>query len=99
MLTLGMPFCKHWRVKRKDQKAIGAIQAGLDLEMLTRSIQLHLGLNDLRIIVGCFRAMAYQAEIDDEPYLDSDATELKQRLEQRYRELLKEAKAAPDDPR
>ena len=78
---------------------MSTIEAGLDLEILTRPIQLDLSLNDLRIIVGCFKAIAYQAEVDDEPYLDPDATGLKQGLEQQYRELLKEAEADPDDPR
>lgn len=75
---------------------MSTIQVGLDLEMLTRQIQLDLSLNDLRIIVGCLRGLAYQAEVDGEPYLDTDAVVLKQRLEHQYRELLEEAEAESD---
>lgn len=60
------------------------------LEILKKKTSLDLTLNDIRIIVGCFRAVAYQAEIDDEPYLDPDAIELKSRLELLYDKLLKE---------
>lgn len=64
------------------------MQASLDLGMLTKPVHLDLSLNDLRIIVGCFRAVAYQAKVDDEPYLDPDAVALKTRLELQYRKLL-----------
>jgi hypothetical protein len=77
-------------VRRKDQNAMSTIQTGLDLDMLSRPVHLDLNLNDLRIIVGCFRAIAYQAKVDDEPYLDSDATDLSQRLEQQYRTRLED---------
>jgi hypothetical protein len=49
-----------------------------------------LSLNDIRIIVGCFRAVAYREEVDNEEYLDADSLELKQRLEILYNESLKE---------
>lgn len=60
------------------------------LEILKKRARLDISLNDIRIIVGCFKAVAYQAEIDDEPYLDPDALELKTRLESLYTKLLRE---------
>jgi hypothetical protein len=75
-------------VKKKDRQTMCTMQASLDLGMLTKPVHLDLSLNDLRIIVGCFRAVAYQAKVDDEPYLDPDAVALKTRLELQYRKLL-----------
>ncbi len=60
------------------------------LHILKKKTHLDLSLNDIRIIVGCFRAVAYQTEVDDEPYLDADALVLKSRLESLYEKLLKE---------
>lgn len=60
------------------------------LEILKKRTRLELSLNDIRIIVGCFNAVAYQAQIDDEPYLDPDAFELKKKLETLYARLLRE---------
>ena len=59
------------------------------LETLKDRTRLDLSLNDIRILLGCFNAVAYQAKIDDEPYLDSDALDLKSRLESAYKNLLK----------
>jgi len=39
-------------------------------------------------MVGCFRAVAYFMRLDDEPYLDLDALELKKKLEQKYENSL-----------
>jgi hypothetical protein len=58
------------------------------LDMLEKAVHLDLSLNDLRIIVGCMRAVAYQMDVDDEPYLDSDALALKEKLELQYRSML-----------
>ena len=69
---------------------VHVLDAEQKLEVLKKKTQLGLTLNDIRIIVGCFRAVAYQARIDDEPYLDSDALALKARLESLYAKLLKE---------
>lgn len=66
--------------------------AGFDLEILSRPVRLEITLNELRIIVGCLRAIAYQAKVDGEPYLDPDAVELKRRLEKEYERLVE----APD---
>jgi len=60
------------------------------LGILKKKTRLDLNLNEIRIIVGCFRAVAYQSEIDNEPYLDPDAIELKSRLESLYEKLLQE---------
>ncbi len=61
------------------------------LELLKVRKSLDLSLNELRIIVGCFRALAYQAQTDNEPYLDSEALELKARLESLYSKSLEES--------
>lgn len=66
------------------------LQSEKDLEILRKRTRLDLSLNEIRIIVGCLRAVAYQAEIDDEPYLDHDALELKTRLESLYTKLVRE---------
>ena len=60
------------------------------LATLRKKALVDLSINDIRIIVSCFKAVAYQAQIDDEPYLDSDALELKCRLESFYDKLVKE---------
>jgi hypothetical protein len=59
------------------------------LEILKKKARLDLSINDIKIIVGCFRAVAYQSEIDDELYLDQDSVELKKKLESLYLKLLK----------
>jgi len=64
------------------------ISAEKTLEVLRKRICFDLSLNDLRIMVGCFRAVAYLMDIDGEPYLDADALELQKNLERRYGELL-----------
>lgn len=55
---------------------------------LAKPVQLDLDLNDLRIIVGSLRLAAYMTEVDDEPYLDAEGVELKERLEQLYAKML-----------
>jgi hypothetical protein len=52
--------------------------------VLGRSVELNLNLNDLRLIVTCFNAVAYWAEVDEKTYLDSDGWKLKERLEGLY---------------
>ena len=69
---------------------IQVIDTEKKLEILKKKTRLDLSLNDLRIIVGCFKAVAYQAEIDNEPYLDPEALQLKSKLEALYNKLLKE---------
>jgi hypothetical protein len=60
------------------------------LEILEERTLLDVSLNDLRILAGCLSAVAYQAEIDGEPYLDPDALKLKERLASLYVKLLRE---------
>ena len=55
------------------------------LELLDTRVNLDLSLDDLRMVLNCFRAVEYQMKLDDEPYLDSDAFALKKRLENEYR--------------
>jgi len=59
-------------------------------EVLAKPVGLDLDVNDLRIILGCFRLASYMAEVDNEPYLEPDGKELKQRLEQLYSRLMEE---------
>jgi hypothetical protein len=59
-----------------------------DLEILKKRTRLELSLDEVRIIVGCLKAVTYQSEIDDEPYLDPDGLALKARLEALYAILL-----------
>lgn len=61
------------------------------LAVLHKPIRLDLNVNDLRILIGCFRAVAYFMRLDNEPYLDPDALELQKRLEQKYEDLLSRA--------
>jgi hypothetical protein len=55
------------------------------LELLNGSVCLDLRLDELRIILTCMRAVEYQMELDDEPYLDDDGYALKRKLEELYR--------------
>jgi hypothetical protein len=60
------------------------------LDLLDERLDMNLSLNDLRILVGMFRALEYQMGLDDTPYLDADGLSLKRRLEEAYRsELLR----------
>jgi hypothetical protein len=45
-------------------------------------------INDLRIIVNCFRAVEYWGETDGESYLDAESRALKKRLEALYLDVL-----------
>jgi hypothetical protein len=79
------------RLARKlveDGPMTTALEAEKKLEILKKPVRLDLSMNDLRILVGCFRAVAYFMKLDDEPYLDTDALDLQQRLEHKYEELL-----------
>ncbi len=54
------------------------------LAILKQRRAVELSLNDLRILVGCFNALAYQSMVDGESYLDADALALKDRLQSLY---------------
>ena len=69
---------------------IQALDSDKKLDILKNRKRLDLSMNDIRIIVGCFSAVAYQEEVDGEQYLDADALALKDRLETIYRKSLSE---------
>ena len=58
------------------------------LDLLDARVKLNMSINDLRLVVNCFRAMEYQMKVYDEAYLDSEALSLKQRLEGTYKTSL-----------
>jgi hypothetical protein len=58
------------------------------LDLLDSRLVMNLSLNDLRILVGSFRAIQYQMGLDDTSYLDADGLGLKHRLEDAYRGAL-----------
>ncbi len=68
-----------------------AMESGLKLEILRKPLLLGICINDLRIMVGCFKALAHFMMTDDEPYLDADALDLQVKLEKVYRGLLRES--------
>jgi hypothetical protein len=61
------------------------IAADKDLEALDRRVVVDLTVNELRILLGCLRAIEYQMIADDEPYLDPDGFALKVKLQGLYR--------------
>ena len=69
---------------------INAQDTAEKLKVLHRHLRLDLNVNDLRILVGCLRAMSYLMKTDDEPYLDADALKLQKKLERKYSGLLGE---------
>ena len=68
------------------------MQTMLDIEKsfraLDRRVKLNLSVNELRILVGCLRAIEYQMKVDDEPYLDCDGLALKATLSALYEKML-----------
>jgi hypothetical protein len=73
---------------RRDRKPMHTTDAEGDVTMLREPVQMDLNLNDLRMMVNCMKAVEYQGKIDDEPYLDDEALELKKRLEGTYERTL-----------
>ena len=55
------------------------------LDLLDTRVRLNISINDLRIVLNCFRALDYLGRSEDEPYLDREASSLKQRLESSYK--------------
>jgi hypothetical protein len=51
---------------------------------LRQTNSIPMAMNDLRIIVNCFRALEYWGDTDGESYLDADGRALKRRLEELY---------------
>jgi hypothetical protein len=58
------------------------------LDLLDTRVKLNISMNDLRLVVNCFKALEYQGKVDDEAYLDCEALSLKQRLEGTYKTSL-----------
>jgi hypothetical protein len=58
--------------------------ADKSLAALDRRVIVDLTANDLRILLGCLRAIEYQMIADDEPYLDRDGLALKAKLKTLY---------------
>ena len=58
------------------------------LDLLDTRVKLNISLNDLRLVVNCFKALDYQGRVDNESYLNSEALWLKQRLEGTYKTSL-----------
>jgi hypothetical protein len=82
----GLAFRLHTTCRGRQMT--DSIEPEEKLEILHRTLLLDLRMNELRIMVGCFKAVSYLMEIDDEPYLDADALELQKKLEQKYSRLL-----------
>lgn len=51
---------------------------------LRQSIDIPMTMDDLRIIVNCFRAVEYWSRTDGESYLDDEGRELMNKLEAKY---------------
>jgi hypothetical protein len=81
----------------EQKKTINAIELRRITQILSKSVKLNLDLNELRIIVGCFRLAAYMAEVENEPYLDAGGLELRERLERLYKEMLDDAEPKAGD--
>ena len=58
------------------------------LDLLDARVKLNISLNDLRLVVNCFKALEYQGKVDNENYLNNEAQSLKQRLEGTYKTSL-----------
>ena len=58
------------------------------LDLLDTRVKLNISMNDLRLVVNCFKALEYQGKVDNELYLGRDAQSLKQRLEGTYKTSL-----------
>jgi len=69
---------------------VSTLQLDEKLELLETRLKLNMSLNDLRLIVNCFRAVEYQMKLDDEPYLDDEGMALSERLKDTYGRALKQ---------
>jgi len=73
---------------RKDMQMQATMAAERKLDLLDARVKLNISINDLRLVVNCFRALEYQMKVDNEAYLDAEALSLKQRLEGTYKTSL-----------
>jgi hypothetical protein len=87
-MMVGIGMFLAFKKPRKGQQMMRVMDSAKELKVLENRTTLDLSLNDLRIVLGCFNAVAYMAGIDDETYLDSEALDLRSRLESRYKRLL-----------
>ena len=74
--------------KGKDKEMQATMVAERKLDLLDARVKLNMSINDLRLVVNCFRALEYQMKVYDEAYLDAEALSLKQRLEGTYKTSL-----------
>ena len=74
--------------KGKDREMQAMMAAERKLDLLDSRVKLNISINDLRLVVNCFRALEYQMKVYDEAYLDAEALSLKQRLEGTYKTSL-----------
>jgi hypothetical protein len=58
------------------------------LDLLDTRVKLNISMNDLRLVVNCFKALEYQGKVDNEAYLNNETLYLKQRLEGTYKTSL-----------
>jgi hypothetical protein len=63
---------------------VSTLKAEQKLDLLDTRVKLNISLNDLRLIVNCFRAIEYQMKLDDERYLDEEGLSLAERLKATY---------------
>jgi hypothetical protein len=56
--------------------------------VLRKPAKVDLSVNDLRILVNCMKAIEFQSQADDEPYLDDEGVSLRRRLEKSYERIL-----------
>ena len=68
---------------------VSTLSVDQKLELLDTRVKLNISINDLRLIVNCFRAIEYQMKLDDEPYLDEEGQSLAARLKATYGLALK----------
>lgn len=74
--------------QRKEMQMQSTMVAERKLDLLDTRVKLNISMNDLRIVVNCFKALEYQGKVDNELYLARDAQSLKQRLEGTYKTSL-----------
>jgi hypothetical protein len=62
--------------------------ANRKLDLLDTRVKLNISMNDLRLVVNCFKALEYQGKVDNESYLGHEGLSLKERLEGTYKTSL-----------
>ena len=67
------------------------------LELLNTPIELRVLLNELRIMLNCFRDSEYQMALDDEPDLDADGLAFKESWKRNIRKSDEELDSIIDE--